>query len=68
VKLTTYLQLVPRSRKCGSINPLPHTPSWHNVQLVRHKENFAFFYNLSPEWFEKKLLMHILGCSPEITE
>jgi hypothetical protein len=25
VKLTTYLQLVPRSRKRGSIHPLPHT-------------------------------------------
>jgi hypothetical protein len=24
VKLTTHLQLVPRSRKCGSIYPLPH--------------------------------------------
>jgi hypothetical protein len=29
VKLTAYLQLVPRSRKCGSIHPLLHTPSWH---------------------------------------
>jgi hypothetical protein len=28
VKLTTYLQLVPRSRKPGSIHPLPHTSSW----------------------------------------
>jgi hypothetical protein len=27
VKLTTHLQLVPRSRKCGSVRPLPHTPS-----------------------------------------
>jgi hypothetical protein len=27
VKLTTQLQLVPRSRKCGSIHPLTHTPS-----------------------------------------
>jgi hypothetical protein len=27
VKLTTHLQLVPRSRKCGSIHPLPHLPS-----------------------------------------
>jgi hypothetical protein len=26
VKLTTNLQIVPRSRKCGSIHPLPHTP------------------------------------------
>jgi hypothetical protein len=30
VKLTTHLQLVPRSRKCGSIHPLPHTSSWRN--------------------------------------
>jgi hypothetical protein len=27
VKLTTHLQLVPGSRKCGSIHPLPHRPS-----------------------------------------
>jgi hypothetical protein len=31
VKLTTHLQLVPRSRRCGSIRPLSHTPSWHNA-------------------------------------
>jgi hypothetical protein len=31
VKLTTHLQLVPRSRKCGSIRPLPHTPSWRSA-------------------------------------
>jgi hypothetical protein len=28
VKLTTHLQLVPRSRKCVSIHPLPPTSSW----------------------------------------
>jgi hypothetical protein len=28
VKLTTHLQLVPRTRKSGSIHPLPHMPSW----------------------------------------
>jgi hypothetical protein len=27
VKLTTHLQVGPRSRKLGSIHPLPHTPS-----------------------------------------
>jgi hypothetical protein len=27
VKLITHLQLVPKSRKYGSIHPLPHTPS-----------------------------------------
>jgi hypothetical protein len=31
VKLTTHLQLVPRSRKYGSIHPLPHTLSWHSA-------------------------------------
>jgi hypothetical protein len=31
VKLTTHLQLVPRSRKRGSIHPLPNTPSWRSV-------------------------------------
>jgi hypothetical protein len=31
VKLTTHLQLVPRSRKCGSIPPLPHMPSWRSA-------------------------------------
>jgi hypothetical protein len=28
VKLTTHLQLLPRSRKCGSVHPLSHAPSW----------------------------------------
>jgi hypothetical protein len=31
VKLTTHLQLVPRSRKRGSIHPLPHTSSWRSA-------------------------------------
>jgi hypothetical protein len=31
VKLTTQLQLVPRSRKRGSIHSLPHTPSWRSA-------------------------------------
>jgi hypothetical protein len=26
--VATHLQLVPRSRKCASIHPLPHTSSW----------------------------------------
>jgi hypothetical protein len=30
LKLTTHLQLVLRSRKLGSIHPLPHTSSWHS--------------------------------------
>jgi hypothetical protein len=31
VKLTTHLQLLPRSRKRGSIQPLPHTSSWRSA-------------------------------------
>jgi hypothetical protein len=31
VELTTHLQLVPRSRKCGSIYALLHTPSWRSA-------------------------------------
>jgi hypothetical protein len=31
VKLTTLLQIVPRSRKRGSIHPLPHTSSWRSA-------------------------------------
>jgi hypothetical protein len=31
VKLTTHLKLVPRSRKRGSIHPLPRTSSWRSA-------------------------------------
>jgi hypothetical protein len=31
VKLATHVQLVPRSRKRGSIHPLSHTPSWRSA-------------------------------------
>jgi hypothetical protein len=27
-----HLQLLPRSRKCESIHPFPHTPSWRSAQ------------------------------------
>jgi hypothetical protein len=43
VKLTTHLQLVPRSRKCGSIHPLPHTPSWCSAYLVKYRDDFTFY-------------------------
>jgi hypothetical protein len=42
VKLTTHLQLVPRSRKRGSIHPLPHTPSWRRAWLVKRRDNVTF--------------------------
>jgi hypothetical protein len=43
VKLTTRLQLVSMSKICGSIHPLPHTPSWGSTKLVKHRENFALY-------------------------
>jgi hypothetical protein len=42
VKLNTRLQLVQGPRKCGSINPLPHTPSWRSAYYVKHRDNFTF--------------------------
>jgi hypothetical protein len=33
MKLTTHLQPVPRSRKRGSIHPLPHKSSWRSAYL-----------------------------------
>jgi hypothetical protein len=43
-----HLELVPRSRKRGSIHPLSHTPSCHSAYLVKHKDKFTFtFYVLS---------------------
>jgi hypothetical protein len=44
VKLTTHLQLVPRSRECGSIHPLPRTPSWRSTWLIEHRDNFTFTF------------------------
>jgi hypothetical protein len=41
VKLTTHLQLVPRSRKRGCIHPLPYTPSWSSACLVKYRDNFT---------------------------
>jgi hypothetical protein len=40
-ELFTYLQLVSRSRKHGSIHPLPHTSSWRSTLLVKHRDNFT---------------------------
>jgi hypothetical protein len=47
MKLTTHLKLVLRSRKCGSIHPLSHTPSWHSAYLVKHRDNFTFKVSLA---------------------
>jgi hypothetical protein len=43
VTLTTHLQLAPRSRKRGSIHPLPHTSSWRSAYLVKHRDNFTSY-------------------------
>jgi hypothetical protein len=28
----------------GAIPPLPHTSSWHTALLIKHRDNFTFFY------------------------
>jgi hypothetical protein len=45
VKLTTHLQLVPSSRKRGSIHPLSHTSSWRNTKLVKQRDKFLIPFN-----------------------
>jgi hypothetical protein len=35
------LQLVPTSRKRGSIHPLPHTFSYRGAELVKYRDNFT---------------------------
>jgi hypothetical protein len=46
VKITTYLHLVPRSRKYGSVHPLPHTPTWRSALSVKHREDFTFLLHI----------------------
>jgi hypothetical protein len=45
---------VPRSRKYGSIHPLPHTPSWSSACLVKYRDTadnrMAIF---EPRYLEK---------------
>jgi hypothetical protein len=38
VRLTTHLQLVPRSRICWPIHPLPHKPSCRGTSLVEQTD------------------------------
>jgi hypothetical protein len=44
VDLNTHLRPVQRSRKCGSIHPLPNTPSWRSALIVYHKDNSTFLF------------------------
>jgi hypothetical protein len=50
MKLTIHLQLVPRSRKCGSIHPLPHTPSWRSAEFIKQRD-FIYYSLLGPGIF-----------------
>jgi hypothetical protein len=44
VKLTTHLQLVPKSRKCGSIHPLLLRKYAHSVTILRRSLIFLVKY------------------------
>jgi len=46
MNLTTHLHLVPRSRMCGVIPPLPQYASvaWCSVKK-KHRDNFSTLYN-----------------------
>jgi hypothetical protein len=70
MKLTIHLQLVPMSRKCGSIHPLPHTPSLHNARLIMHRDiTFLPHERASNRTTERKVHneeLHNLSSSPDI--
>jgi hypothetical protein len=38
---TSDVQLVPRSRNCGSIHSFPHMPSWCSAYFVKHRNKFT---------------------------
>jgi hypothetical protein len=38
-----HLQLMPRSRKYGSIHPLPHTSSWRSDYFLKHRDDFTSY-------------------------
>jgi hypothetical protein len=72
VNLTPQLQQVPRTRKCGSIRPLPYTPSWRSAKLVKHGDNFTFLllsfisygkisFGIGPVWYKSKDLERTKG-------
>jgi hypothetical protein len=47
VKLTTHLQLVPRSRKLESIPPHSYKLSWRSAKLVKLRNNFTLSSHFS---------------------
>jgi hypothetical protein len=49
LKLTTHLQLFPRSRVRGSIHPLHYTSLWRIAYLVKYRDNFSYL-SLQPLW------------------
>jgi hypothetical protein len=54
-----HLQLVPKSRKLGSIHPLPHTSSWCSAQLVKHGGNFTYFILTSYRRFRIAIINYL---------
>jgi hypothetical protein len=50
VKLTTHLRLVLKSRKSGSIHPLPHKPSWRSAWIRWAQEQLYLFMCCHLRW------------------
>jgi hypothetical protein len=40
--LTSYFELVPRSRIGGAIHPFPYMLSWHSTYIVKHRDFYLF--------------------------
>jgi hypothetical protein len=64
MKLTTHVQLVPRSRTCGSIHPLPHMLSWRSPWLVKAQEQLHVSYLLHGVATQRTMLFKTLAEHP----
>jgi hypothetical protein len=58
-ELTTRLQLVPMSRKHGSIHALSHTSSWRSAKLVKHRDKFILPFFI---YFCRTVYSFTVGC------
>jgi hypothetical protein len=69
MKLTTHLQLVPRSKKCGSIHPLPHVSSWRSTYLLTYSDNFTFYlWPYKIFWEILQVLKSLSSTSAQLTQ
>jgi hypothetical protein len=59
LKLTAHLHLVLRAQTVELLPPLPHVSSWRIAYLIKHGENFTFFFTADEQGV--KLILSLNG-------